>query len=326
VAVIEAAYRTDESPGDWLKGVAGAVARSFGGAGGAIALSYDARRDDWIEPLGVGLHEIDEALARSLFLSSVPAATPEDQLELVKTVRSVGFGSFRDQILPRIPALGAALSAFGVEDLVCVNATDPTYFGCVVCVPARHRTISPRLATLWRRLGAHIAAGNRLRRALATLGGGPVPPIDRAEAILASPERVEHAVGAAAPRAAREALKNALARIDRARSAREDEFHSVELWKGLVSGRWSIVEHFETDGRRYYLAYRNDPELAADRALTRREKQVLSYAMLGHSNKLIAYSLGLSVSSVGTHLARARRKLGSAVPPEIVHALPAPTE
>lgn len=46
-----------------------------------------------------------------------------------------------------------------------------------------------------------------------------------------------------------------------------------------------------------------------DRALTRREQQVLAYAEIGHSNKLIAYSLGVAISTVSTLLARARRKL-----------------
>jgi DNA-binding CsgD family transcriptional regulator len=58
------------------------------------------------------------------------------------------------------------------------------------------------------------------------------------------------------------------------------------------------------------LAYRNDPDLQPTKALSKREQQVLAYAALGQSNKLIAYSLGLSLSSVSTLLARARRKLG----------------
>jgi DNA-binding CsgD family transcriptional regulator len=99
-------------------------------------------------------------------------------------------------------------------------------------------------------------------------------------------------------------------RIQTARSERDDSGRAVALWRGLVAGRWSLVEHFERDGRRYYLAHKNDPELAPDRALTLREKQVLVYAELGYSNKLIAYSLGLSSSTVATLLGKARRKVG----------------
>jgi DNA-binding CsgD family transcriptional regulator len=77
-----------------------------------------------------------------------------------------------------------------------------------------------------------------------------------------------------------------------------------------VSGRWSLVEHFERDGRRYYLAHKNDPELTKDRSLTPQERVVLGYAELGHSNKLIAYELGLSSSTISTTLNRAKKKLG----------------
>jgi DNA-binding NarL/FixJ family response regulator len=105
-------------------------------------------------------------------------------------------------------------------------------------------------------------------------------------------------------------------RIDAARSERDDAEHSVELWRGLVAGRWSLVEHFERDGRRYFLAHKNDPELAPDRRLSPREAQVLAYAELGYSNKLIAYSLGLSSSTVATVLGKARRKVGMADPKE----------
>ena len=36
---------------------------------------------------------------------------------------------------------------------------------------------------------------------------------------------------------------------------------------------------------------------------------MLAYAALGHANKLIAYELGVSASTVGVHLLRAARKL-----------------
>lgn len=55
---------------------------------------------------------------------------------------------------------------------------------------------------------------------------------------------------------------------------------------------------------------RSDTEIPIERALTLREQQILTYAEIGHSNKLIAYSLGVSISTVSTLLARARRKLG----------------
>jgi DNA-binding CsgD family transcriptional regulator len=49
---------------------------------------------------------------------------------------------------------------------------------------------------------------------------------------------------------------------------------------------------------------------AKEPTLSLREHQVSTYAGLGYSNKLIAYWLGLSLSTVAKYLARARAKIG----------------
>ncbi|MBI5481662.1 MAG: helix-turn-helix transcriptional regulator [Deltaproteobacteria bacterium] len=94
----------------------------------------------------------------------------------------------------------------------------------------------------------------------------------------------------------------------------------VAAWRALVAGRWSLVDHFDHDGRRFLVARRNDPRVRAPVALTLRERQVAGYACLGHSNKLIAYELGLSPTTIATHLERAARKLGVASRPELIRA------
>jgi DNA-binding CsgD family transcriptional regulator len=178
----------------------------------------------------------------------------------------------------------------------------------MITVVDEKRRHSPRTVHLWHRLAAHISAGNRLRDAVAKLAAG-ADAAAASEAILAPDGKVEHATEAAKSRSARDALRDALVRIDKARSERDEAERSVELWRGLVAGRWTLVEHFERDGRRYFLAQKNDPAVRPDRALTERERQVLGYSELGNSNKLIAYSLGLSPSTVSSLLGRARRKL-----------------
>jgi DNA-binding CsgD family transcriptional regulator len=71
-----------------------------------------------------------------------------------------------------------------------------------------------------------------------------------------------------------------------------------------------LVDRFESDGKRFVLAIRNPPQLTDPRALTERERQVAHLVAQGTSNKMIAYSLGISESTVATQLARALRKLG----------------
>jgi DNA-binding CsgD family transcriptional regulator len=57
--------------------------------------------------------------------------------------------------------------------------------------------------------------------------------------------------------------------------------------------------------------------------LTQRERQVLAYAALGHTNKLIAYELGLAASTVCVLFARASTKLGTPARTETTRAFTA---
>lgn len=61
-------------------------------------------------------------------------------------------------------------------------------------------------------------------------------------------------------------------------------------------------------------------------ALTERERQVVGYAKLGHHNKLIAYELGLSTSTVRVILSRVATKLGVRTRSEIIAAVRPGTE
>jgi hypothetical protein len=310
VSVIEAAYSADAG-GGWVLGVAAAAAAAFDGVGGAISILYDARKDDWVEFLGVACHGMSMDVPRALFARRL-APSAKAQTEINAAFRTLHFCTFLGQMAPHFPQLTPQVRELGFDEMAVVNAIDPSGLGCVIYLPDRIRSYPSHLRQTWRKLGAHIASGNRLRRRLAALTGTSAEAdlSPSVEAVLSETGRVEHAVGAARPRPAREVLQDALARIERARARRADSERAVDLWRGLVDGRWSIVEHFDRDGRRYFLAHRNQPELRRERALTLREQQVLTYATLGHSNKLIAYCLGLSISAVGAHLANARRKLG----------------
>jgi hypothetical protein len=152
------------------------------------------------------------------------------------------------------------------------------------------------------------AATVRLHR---TAGLFTAQGIPSADAILTPAGRVDHATGTATAKPARESLREGVRAMERARGPlrRRDPREAVEVWRGLVAGLWSLVDHFDSDGRRYLVAHRNDPTTPDPRALTERERQIVAYADLGQSNKLIAYQLGLSASTVAVHLAHAREKL-----------------
>ncbi len=157
-------------------------------------------------------------------------------------------------------------------------------------------------------VAAHVTTALRLRRTALP----PDPHAEGVEAVLDPAGRVRDARGEAAPRSAREALAESARRIAwaRGRARRADPEEALRLWRGLVDGTWSLVDHVESDGRRFFLARRNPPGAADPKALSSRERDILALAALGHSNKYVGYLLGLAPSTVAGHLAAAQRKLG----------------
>jgi len=198
----------------------------------------------------------------------------------------------------------------GPRRVLILHASDPSNIGCVLGAPDPRATSSPLTRKApWTRIAAHLVAGLRLRRRLAGQGSRS----EAEEAILSPSGTLLHAEGPAKTRTARDGLRAATVAIEKARGRlrRADPDAALNLWRGLLDGRWSLIDRVEHDGRRLIVAHRNNVATRGLRALTFRERQVAAYAALGHSNKLIAYELGLSLGSVGTHLTSALAKLGA---------------
>jgi DNA-binding CsgD family transcriptional regulator len=124
------------------------------------------------------------------------------------------------------------------------------------------------------------------------------------------PIYVVHAEGRARPRSAQDKLADAVRTHDRLRtdaSRRRDPDAALRLFEGLLAGRWTLVDRFERDGRRYVVAYENTDETAA---LSPREREVLVLGARGLSVKRIAAELAISQGAAGAYFASARRKTG----------------
>jgi DNA-binding NarL/FixJ family response regulator len=80
--------------------------------------------------------------------------------------------------------------------------------------------------------------------------------------------------------------------------------------EALSGGQWEIVDQFDQSGRRYIVAVREPHVEPRPRRLTEREASVVMLVARGYSNKLVAYELGLSVSTVAGHIAMAMARLG----------------
>lgn len=209
-------------------------------------------------------------------------------------------------VLNSEPAMMRNLHPLGVFDLVALTTPDPDGYGVgVVSFCPRASRVSRRATEMWGRIGVHLAAAYRLRRNASSQASV-------AEAILTPNGKVLHAEPPAKALAARTKLREAAISMDRARTTkgRSHPEDAVALWRALVAGQWTLVDRFEADGRRLVVARRNSPETAARNQLTPREGQVASYLGLGQSNKLIAYSLGISESVVSETTRRIFSKLG----------------
>ena len=203
------------------------------------------------------------------------------------------------------------------KDVLFLTAVDVRGAGVAIVAPLEEvTTLSSQDAQRWQMLAAHVEAGHRLRRNLdaeAEEDDAATPLPHDAEAVLdGSTFKLADAVGVARGRDTTRRLREAAVAVDRARGQmrERDPERALQLWKALVRGRWSLVDWFDTDGRRYLLAIPNRPHVADPRGLNEQENQVVTYAVLGHTNKMIAYRLGLSRSRVSTVLRSAMRKLG----------------
>jgi len=201
----------------------------------------------------------------------------------------------------------------GCRDVLGMTAVDPNGLGVLIVAlrPKVTRLNGPE-RDVWKMLGAHVAAGHRLRRAVVAgqeLSGLP----HNAEAVI-DPTRLKltDATGAAENKDAAKALRDAAVQIDCARGKlrKSDPAAAIEMWKSLTDGRWSLVDWFDSDRRRFVLALPNTPKVVDPRGLSERESLVATYAVQGDSGKLIGYRLGISKSLVSTALKGAMRKLG----------------
>jgi len=215
------------------------------------------------------------------------------------------------------------------EDGIGITALDPNGRCVHIIAPVPDTmTLSRSERDRWEMLAAHLSAGLRLRAVLANArpasGSEDEGLPCGADAVLdATTFGVTDAVQDAQVPDSLQALRNAAIRMDRARGPlrRDDPQEALQIWWALLRGRWSMVEWFDTDRRRYILAVPNAPRVWDPRGLTERESQVVAYAALGESHKLIAYRLGISRSRTSSALSDAMRKLGAKTQAELVAKL-----
>jgi DNA-binding CsgD family transcriptional regulator len=233
------------------------------------------------------------------------SVTPDQMRETIRFLRTPGIVSIVD-LLGKLPAgiteSAPTLAADSLAVLVNDGAGEIAVFSNV---NAKRVAVDDAARRMWQRVAIHLGAGRRL------LGRLPSADASDVEAVLDPGGALEHAVGIATQSSTRDALRSAVKCMDQARtrSGRRAPLHALDLWRGLLAGRWTLVDHFDSDGRRFVLARKNDPDVGEPRALSRRQRQVAFYASLGWSNQEIGYALGLSENTVSAHLRLSLKKL-----------------
>jgi DNA-binding CsgD family transcriptional regulator len=311
--VLEASYRLLDDDDSWLTGLGQALTPLAEGSSVVCSLVSRGPKvkverratvpaDPELEALTVRIESmIPHALRRKMHLRF----GCESASEFAHSIA----GRYADKSMQLL--YGRTLYPLGYRDIFNVQAADPNGWSIWCALATRERvTVHPRAAATWRRAAVHVLAGFRLRNVLAELPNRD--PFAAAEAVLDVDGRMAHAEGTAREGSRREELRQAVKAVDRARSraVRGNPEEALELWRALFSGRWSIAEVFDSDQRRFYLAFENEPAAVDDRRLTRREGQIAVLAALGRDDSAIAYELGISVPTVRTHLERGLRKLG----------------
>jgi DNA-binding NarL/FixJ family response regulator len=298
--VVEAAYADDVSEEDWLRGIGEAAAPELDAGLGVCAYAFKFENGLPVFGTSVDVGRFDSAMPR--LMNMLAEGPPEIarrafDSDIVSTL-SEFFG------LDDKPFFVKNLDDMGARDSIGVVVYDPRGSGvCLASWLPEQCVLPPAFKRAWAHIVAHLRAGMRLRRQ----GAEGLEP----EAVLDLSGKLHDAIGAAEDRDARAHLRQAARAIDRARARRRSEpENAIEMWRALVSGRWSLVDQFEADGRHFLVARPNEVRTAPVRELTPREQQVAALAARGRSNKLIAYELGIALGTVATLLGRAARKLG----------------
>jgi DNA-binding CsgD family transcriptional regulator len=307
ISAIEAAYEVDRPLAGWLGGVLESARPWLDQGIGVFGYAWQVDEGgivSFVEHVALGGPGID--LIR--LAGDIPAEIGRMGAKILQANRC-GLSS---RVL-RPPEIFdfymGPLRAIGIADAIGINGLDSPRSGIWIgAYLPRLRSLARGEERLYRRMARHLAAGNRLRHRL----GPRLPTDDEAAAILSPGGRVEHAAPSARSAEVRTALRQAVLAMDRARGAerRTDPDSAVRRWQVLADSRFTLMDRFESDGRRFVVACENQLETAPHPRLTERERQIVALYRLGSDSKMIAYELGLADATVRVLLSRAARRLG----------------
>ncbi|HXK19835.1 MAG TPA: LuxR C-terminal-related transcriptional regulator [Polyangiaceae bacterium] len=313
VALVESVYALELDDQSWLERALTATRALCGPQHTYLGYFYDASD---VRAFNVwNVCSVDQPPeVEQAFRSAQLVVGPE---LLRATLRSQNIASMRRTAMPHVAPLLAERERVGWGDIFTVNGLDPSGLGCLFTIGTREREFSHSTeeSTVYTRIAHHLATAFRCRRliGISKMPRAPEsePNAAAVEAVLDAEGRLVHAEGEAASKVARQRILSAAHAILAVRSqGRKSGAAALDSWHPLVGARWTLVDRFEENGRRYVVARENQARAAGFELLTDRERQVVLQAALGFTNKEIAYALGISSSTVRVLMARAASKIG----------------
>ncbi|NOU26418.1 MAG: hypothetical protein HOO96_00810 [Polyangiaceae bacterium] len=330
IALTEALYHWPSTHGEWLTGIADA-ARGLDLGEGILAYTLHFAGDHI--GLATGHYRTPEYAARvpEWVKRCPPAVTALANIPLGR-VRKGGEALARENARRTGMSLGEYVQLMGDASGMAPDANfiigGSGSDRCAMVLLAKPRRV---LAVAQRHFletfVAHFVGMTRLRR---LLGAAPESGSPTNAAVLDPKGRVLHLSPEAQDAAP--SLTHAVLRSEQARGKlrRSDPMEAQRMWRAMVEGEYSIVETVERDGKRYLLARKNPHRLGSLGKLTSLEVACAYHTALGHSQKFIAYELGVSLSRAVRATEAAVRKLRLQNKEELVrvlsHVLRAPAD
>jgi DNA-binding CsgD family transcriptional regulator len=331
IRAVEACYARHEDDGAWSRGILDALTPVSNGSGLCFVVDLRDSTMSWTPLAQHGFAPDWQAMVemwrssppeiyRAMFRPSPPVDIFSRRVSRLLehcgptfAARCSAFASRLTRPIERPAAVKATARATELTQLLTAAGDKCALLGalhdgrqCVVTLTVE-KPPSPRTIHQLTRIAAHLTSAWRLRRRLAEATGPEEP-----DAVLDPSGKLLDARPRAQPGPARVRLVEAVRRLERARGRlrRTGPDEALGLWRGLVNGTWSLVDQVDSDRRRFVLARRNDPGVRDPKALIAGERDVAAHVAMGHSNKYIAYLLGISASTVAGRVDSVRAKLG----------------
>lgn len=296
-AFVHSLYQPADTTEEWVMRATQRFHQLFPASRGAAGRVLDLTRR---QPLGgYLLHGCDDEFEAGLRAGEASSQHRTDVVLQGDGLRRLCESPLREDDYVR--GLRRRVAAVGCGDMFHLTALTPSTCVTVgVFLPLGARTPGP--GAVWRQTARHFETACGLQRRLEQVRA----------ALTGLPE------GAMAWDTGGRALTDGRGLTDAERARLRDVARRLppladsvaEAWRGVLDGRWSIVDRHAADGRRYLLALPLVEGVRDPRRLTPREEQVVSLAAEGHSDKHIAFVLDSSRSTVATQLASALKKLG----------------